>query len=220
VSAYHVRPEPQQRWYSCKNLEISGQWRHKDSVTSQTPRRKSRTGLNPGTGVATALTHHLLSCASYPPLVASFDWDTLARLCSEPESRLVERCNHYCLHSTVASATFLICFTDLWITLYIIQEYLSIYPSSFAEIDFNSFSSKLNCLTYLQGSFQGNSYVKHNLFNLKRNDINYTINKRAVYNRHYTYWAIIIPGKHFMLQRPHFTFIAWNDVRILVVHLV
>ena len=53
--------------------------------------------------------------------VASFDWDTLARLCSEPESRLVERCNHYCLHSTVASASFLTCFTDLWITLYYIH---------------------------------------------------------------------------------------------------
>ena len=42
-----------------KILEISGEWRHKDS-TSQTPIRKSRTGLNPGTGVATALTRHLL----------------------------------------------------------------------------------------------------------------------------------------------------------------
>jgi len=51
--------------------------------------------------------------------VASCDWDTLARLCSEPENRVVERCNHYCLHSTVAPASFLTCFTDLWITLYI-----------------------------------------------------------------------------------------------------
>jgi len=46
--------------------------------------------------------------------VARFDWDTLARLCSEPESHLVERCNHYCLHSTVASASFLTSFSDLW----------------------------------------------------------------------------------------------------------
>ena len=49
--------------------------------------------------------------------VASFDWDTLARLCSEPGSRHVERCNLHCLHSTVASASFLTCFADLWITL-------------------------------------------------------------------------------------------------------
>ena len=35
---------------------------------SQTDRRKSRTGLNPGTGVANALMRHLFSCASYPPL--------------------------------------------------------------------------------------------------------------------------------------------------------
>jgi len=45
--------------------------------------------------------------------MSSFDRDTLARLCSEPESRLVEICNHYCLDSTVASASFLTCFTDL-----------------------------------------------------------------------------------------------------------
>ena len=44
-----------------KILEISGDWRHKDSeCSSQTPIRKSRTGLNPATGVATALTRHLL----------------------------------------------------------------------------------------------------------------------------------------------------------------
>jgi len=82
------------------------------------PRRKIRTGLNPGTGVATALTHHLLFLCVLSTFVASFDWDTLARLCSEPESRLVERCNNYCLHETVASASFLTCFTDLWKTLY------------------------------------------------------------------------------------------------------
>ena len=70
-------------------------------------------------GVATALTRHLLFLCVLSTFVASFDRDTLARLCSDPESRLVERRNHYCLHSTVASASFLTCFTDLWITLYI-----------------------------------------------------------------------------------------------------
>ena len=35
---------------------------------SHTPRRKSPTGLNPGTGVATALTRHLFSFATFPPL--------------------------------------------------------------------------------------------------------------------------------------------------------
>ena len=113
VSAYHGRPEPQQRWYGCENLKISGEWRHKP------PRRKCCTGLIPGTGVATALTRHLLFLCVLSTFLASFDWDTLARLCSEPESRLVERCNHYCLHSTVASASFITCFTDLWITLYL-----------------------------------------------------------------------------------------------------
>ena len=85
---------------------------------SQTPRRKSRRGLSPGTEVATALTRHLLFLCILSTFVASFDWDTLARLCSEPDSRFVERCNHYCLHSTVASASFLTCFMDLWKTLY------------------------------------------------------------------------------------------------------
>jgi len=107
ASAYHGRPEPQQRWYSCKNLKISGEWRHKE-CPSQTPRRKSRT----------TVMHHLLFVCVLSTFVASFNWDTLARLCSEPESRLVERCNHYCLHSTVASASFLTCFMDLWITLH------------------------------------------------------------------------------------------------------
>jgi len=118
VSAYHGRPEPQQRWYGCENLEFSGEWRHKDSVLHKPLEEKVRTGLNPLTGVATALTRHLLFLYVLATFVASFDWDTLARLCSEPESRLVERCNYYCLHSTVASASFLTCFTNLWITLY------------------------------------------------------------------------------------------------------
>jgi len=103
---------------SCENLEISGEWRHKDSVLQKPPRRKSRTGLNPVTGVATALTRHLIFLCVLSTFVASIDWDTLARLCSEPEGRLVERCNHYCLHWNVTSASFLTCFTDLWITLY------------------------------------------------------------------------------------------------------
>jgi hypothetical protein len=71
-------------------------------------------GLSPVTVVATALTSHLLFLCVLSTSVASFDWDTLARL----ESRLAERCDHYCLHSTVASAIFLTSFTDLWITLY------------------------------------------------------------------------------------------------------
>ena len=48
--------------------------------------------------------------------VASFNWDTIARLCGEPLGRLVERCNHYCRHSNVASASFLTGFTNFWIT--------------------------------------------------------------------------------------------------------
>jgi hypothetical protein len=43
-----------------KNLEISGEWRHKDGVLHKPTEEKGRTGLNPGTGVATALTRHLL----------------------------------------------------------------------------------------------------------------------------------------------------------------
>jgi len=85
---------------------------------SQTLRRKSHTGLNSGTGVATALTSHLLFLCVLSTFVASFNWDTLTCLCSEPECHLLERCNHYCLHSTVASASFRTCFTHLWITLY------------------------------------------------------------------------------------------------------
>jgi len=60
VSAYHGRPEPQQRWYGC---EDPGDWLGVEAqrqCPSQTPIRKSRTGLNPGTGVATTLTRHLL----------------------------------------------------------------------------------------------------------------------------------------------------------------
>jgi hypothetical protein len=44
-----------------KILEISGEWRHKDGVLHKPPEKKSCTGLNPGTGVATALTRHLHS---------------------------------------------------------------------------------------------------------------------------------------------------------------
>ena len=56
VSAYRGRPEPQQRWYGCENLEISGGWRHKDSFLHKPPEEKSRTGLNPGT--ALTFRHH------------------------------------------------------------------------------------------------------------------------------------------------------------------
>ena len=40
VSAYHGRPEPQQRWYGCENLEISREWRQKDSVLHKPPEEK------------------------------------------------------------------------------------------------------------------------------------------------------------------------------------
>ena len=43
-----------------KILEISGEWRHKDSVLHKPPQEKVVWGLNPRTGVATALTRHLL----------------------------------------------------------------------------------------------------------------------------------------------------------------
>jgi len=95
--------------------------------------KKSHKGLNPGTRVAMALTCHLLFLWVLSTFVASFDWDALVRLCSEPESRLVERCNHYCLHSTVASASFLTCFTDLRITLYFkhfVLTIIAIIPNS------------------------------------------------------------------------------------------
>jgi len=80
--------------------------------------KKKSHGLNPGTGVATALTRYLLFLCVLSTFLASFDWDTLTRFCIEPDSRLVERLNPYCLHSTVASTSFLTCFADLWITLY------------------------------------------------------------------------------------------------------
>jgi len=44
VSAYHGRPEPQQRWYGCENLEISEEWRHKDSVLHKPPEEKVTQG--------------------------------------------------------------------------------------------------------------------------------------------------------------------------------
>jgi len=97
---------------------LAGSGGTKTASFTNPPRRKNRTGLNPVTGVATALTRHLFFLCVLSTFVASFDWDTLARLCSGPESRLIERCNNYCLHSTVASASFLTCLTDLWITLY------------------------------------------------------------------------------------------------------
>ena len=82
VSPYHGRPEPQQRWYGCENVVISGEWRHKDSVLHKPPRRKFRAGLSPVTGVATAFTRHLIYQCFVSTFVSSFDWDTLARLCS------------------------------------------------------------------------------------------------------------------------------------------
>ena len=55
-----------------KILVISGDWRHKDSVHRKPPRRKRRTGLNPVTGVATALTRRLLFLCVLSTFVASF----------------------------------------------------------------------------------------------------------------------------------------------------
>ena len=103
-----------------KVLEISGEWRHKDSVLHKPPGEKWH-GVKSGDRGG----HRINASPSFlcvlSTFVASFDWDTLARLCgSEPDSHLVESCNHYYLHSTVASASFLTCFTDLWITLYIV----------------------------------------------------------------------------------------------------
>jgi len=99
-----------------KIWSLAGSWGTK-KVSCTKSRRKIHTGLNPGTGVATALTRHILFLSVLSTFVASFDWDTLTRLCNEPDNRLIERCNHHCIHSTVASASFLTCFTDLWITL-------------------------------------------------------------------------------------------------------
>jgi len=57
-------------------LRKSGYWRGVEAqrqCPSQTSRRKSRTGLNPGTGVATALARHLLFLCVLSTFVASFD---------------------------------------------------------------------------------------------------------------------------------------------------
>ena len=125
-------------------LRKSGHWRGVEAqrqCPSQTPRRKSRTELNPVTGVATALTRHPLLLCVLSTFVAIFDWNTLASLCTEPENRLGERRNHYCLHSTVASASFLTCFTDLWITLYIVLITNGCCPSYSLQRGFGSSSS-------------------------------------------------------------------------------
>jgi len=177
LSTYHGRPEPQQRWYGCENLEVSEEWRHKDSVLHKPPRRKSRMGLYPGTGVATALTRHLLFLCDLSTFVASFDWDTLARLRSEPESRLVERCNHYCLYWTVASASFLTCFMDLWITLYrhsLMEAALPVLLTSliipFCSLHFFLLSLSPNlqrekcCTSHVKKNLQSMWFLRHSNF--------------------------------------------------------
>ena len=87
------------------------------TVSFTNPQKKNSHGVKSGDRGG-----HRINASSFPVrpihLCGKFDWDTLARLCSDPENRLVERCNHYCLYSTVASASFLTCLTDLWITLY------------------------------------------------------------------------------------------------------
>jgi len=84
------------------------------TVSFTDPQKKKSHGVKSGDRCG----HRINASSSFPVrpihLCASFDWDTLARVCSEPENRLVERCNHYCLqlwHQPV-----LTCFTDLWIT--------------------------------------------------------------------------------------------------------
>ena len=88
------------------------------TVSFTNPQKKKSHGVKSGDRGG----HRINASYSFPVrpihLCGKFDWDTLARLCSEPENRLVERWNHYCLHSTVASASFITCFVDLWITLY------------------------------------------------------------------------------------------------------
>jgi len=54
------------------NLEISGEWRHKDSVLHKPPEKKSHR-VKPGTWVATALTRHHLFLCVLSTFVASFD---------------------------------------------------------------------------------------------------------------------------------------------------
>jgi hypothetical protein len=71
------------------------------TVSFINPQKKKTHGVKSGDpGVTTALMRQI-SCASYPPL-----WQVSIEIpshvvCSEPESRLFERCNHYCLHFTV-----------------------------------------------------------------------------------------------------------------------
>ena len=88
------------------------------TVSFTNPQKKKSHGVKSGDRGGHRINASSFFLCVLSTFVVSFDWDTLARLCSEPESRLVERCNHYCLHSTVASASFLTCFTDLWITSY------------------------------------------------------------------------------------------------------
>ena len=142
----------------CENLEISGQWRHEDSVLHKHPEEKNRTWLNPVTGVANALTRHLLFLCVLSTFLASFDWDTLERLCSEPEIRLVERCNHYCFHSTVASTRFLTCFTDLWITLYYVEVYRkqnTFYCTSRGDSNISYFYKEFHTVVESKSSSRG-----------------------------------------------------------------
>jgi hypothetical protein len=54
-------------------LEISGECRHNAYVLHKPPEKKSCTGLNLVTGVATVLTRHLLSLCVLSNFVASFD---------------------------------------------------------------------------------------------------------------------------------------------------
>ena len=90
------------------------------TVSFTNPQKKMSHGVKSGDRSAHRINASFFLLRVLSTFVVSFDWDTLARLCSEPECRLVERFNHYCLHWAVASANFLTCFTHLWIPLYLL----------------------------------------------------------------------------------------------------
>jgi len=100
-----------------KIWRLAGSW-DTMTVSFTNPHKKKSQGVKSGDRCGQRINASSFFLCVLSNFVASFDWDALARLCSEPVSRLVERCNHYCLHSTVASTSFLTCFTDIWITLY------------------------------------------------------------------------------------------------------
>ena len=82
-------------------------------VSFTNPQKKKSHGVKSGDRGG-----HRTNASSFFPvrlihLCGNFRLRYPSRLCSGSESRRVERCNHYCLHTTVASASFLTCFMDL-----------------------------------------------------------------------------------------------------------